>query len=71
MTNKNKYFFLFFSILLLFGCSFDKQTGVWQGKEEEIAALKRKQARDQNKEIIEIYSQLDTLYSEEIESKNN
>jgi len=71
MIKKINYLILLFTFILIIGCSFDNQTGIWSGEELEqkrISELEQQTEKAIN--VVKIYSQ-DALYSKEISAVKN
>ena len=71
MIKKINYLILLFTFILIIGCSFDNQTGIWSGEELEqkrISELEQQTEKAIN--VVKIYSQED-LYSIEISAVKN
>ena len=63
--NKNiKFLFILLIFNLIISCSFDNRTGIWTGGEEEKTRA-AKLEKEQNTEIIKIYSS-ESVYSKEM-----
>ena len=71
MIKKIKYLVFFLIFLILFNCSFDNKTGIWNGGKEEkerVSELENKQK--QILETIKVYSSEDVKLTEVKASKN-